>query len=118
MLFVAHNSERYGYLEMAGSPIPDELLFRRCGCSSVEEYRSLLAELFSAGVPSRSPEGVIYSRRMERDQQDRDSDAERQRKHRSHAPVTPMSQGEVRGQSHKSDSDSEKVKIFGSGRER
>jgi len=117
MLFVAHDSHRYGYIELDRKPIPDELLFRRCGCASVDEYRNLLAELFAAGVPSRTPEGVIYSRRMARDQQERDSAAERQRKHRSHASVTPMSQVEVRGQSHKSEvidqkSESEKVKFF------
>jgi len=98
MLFIAHNSQRYGYLEMDGKPIPDEQLFRRCGCSSVEEYRNLFAELQAAGVPSRTEAGVIYCRRMVRDQQERTAAAERQRKHRSHAPVTPMSQGEVRSQ--------------------
>jgi hypothetical protein len=112
VLLVAHNSQRYGYLEADGRAIPDEQLARRCGCASVEEYRNLLAELFSAGVPSRTPEGVIYSRRMVRDQRERDSAAERQRKHRCHADVTPQSQGEVRGQSHKSESESEKVKVF------
>jgi hypothetical protein len=112
MLFVAHNSQRYGYLESEGKAIPDEQLARRCGCASVEEYRNLLAELFSAGVPARSLEGIIYSRRMVRDQQDRDSAADRQRRHRSHAPVTPLSQGEVRSQSHKSETESEKVKVF------
>jgi len=117
MLLVAHNSQRYGYLEMDGKPIPDELLFRRCGCANVEEYRNLLAELCTAGVPSRTSEGIIYSRRMARDQKERDSAAGRQRKHRSHASVTPMSQGEVRGQSHKSEdidqeAESEKVKFF------
>jgi hypothetical protein len=95
MLFVAHASQHYGYLEIDGKAIPDELLFRRCGCATVEEYRALLAELFSAGVPSRTASGVIYSRRMVRDQKDRDSAADRQRRHRSHAPVTPMSQEEV-----------------------
>jgi hypothetical protein len=66
MLFVAHNSEHYGYLEMDGRPIPDELLFRRCGCASVEEHRNLLAELAAAGVPGHTSEGVTYSRRMVR----------------------------------------------------
>jgi hypothetical protein len=113
MLLVAHNSQHYGYLEIDGNPIPEELLLRRCGCSSVEEYRNLLAELFSAGVPSRTNNGVIFSRRMARDQEERNAGAERQRRHRSHASVTAMSQGEVRGQSHKSDSESEKVKFFG-----
>jgi hypothetical protein len=98
MLFVAHASQRYGHLEIDGKAIPDELLFRRCGCTTVEEYRSLLAELFAAGVPSRTTGGVIYSRRMVRDQEDRDSAAERQRRHRSHAPVTRMSREEVRSQ--------------------
>jgi len=64
MICVMHTSQPYRYLEIDGRPIPDELIFRRCGCVSVEEYRNLLAELFSAGVPSRTPEGVIYSRRM------------------------------------------------------
>lgn len=114
MLFVAHNSQRYGYLESEGKAIPDEQLARRCGCADVEEYRNLLAELFSAGVPARSPEGVIHSRRMVRDQRERDSGAARQRRHRenSHASVTPMSQEEVIGQSHKSETESEKVKVF------
>ena len=53
MICVMHSSRSYGYLEVDGKAIPDELLFRRCGCVSVEEYRGLLAELFSAGVPSR-----------------------------------------------------------------
>jgi hypothetical protein len=98
MLFVAHNARRYGHLEADGKAIPDEQLSRRCGCSSVDEYRSLLAELFAAGVPSRTSEGIIYSRRMVRDQLERDSAAERQRRHRSHASVTSMSQEEVRSQ--------------------
>ena len=113
MLFIAHNSQRYGYLEMDGRPIPDEQLFRRCGCSSIEEYRNLFAELQAAGVPSRTEAGVIFSRRMARDQQERDAAAERKRQSRaSHALVTPVSQGEVRSQSHKSETESEKVKFF------
>jgi hypothetical protein len=100
MMFIAHSSQRYGYLEADGKPIPDDQIARRTGCATVAEYRNLLAELFAAGVPSRTPQGVIYSRRMVRDQQARDAAAERQRRHRrsSHALVTPMSQGEVRSQ--------------------
>jgi hypothetical protein len=44
---------------------------------------------------------------MVRDQQERDTAAERQRKHRCHAPVTPLSQEEVR--SHKSEDRSQKT---------
>ena len=102
MLFVAHNSQHYGYLEVDGHPIPDEQLFRRCGCSSVEEYRNLFAELQAAGVPSRTADGVIFSRRMARDQEQRDATAQRVRKHRErltcNASVTPMSREEVRSQ--------------------
>jgi hypothetical protein len=114
MIFVAHNSQRYGYLEAESKAIPDDQVARRCGCATVEEYRNLLAELFSAGVPSRTAEGVIYSRRMVRDQQERDSGVVRQRRHRSNALVTPSSQGEseVRGQSHQSDTESEKVRFL------
>ena len=97
MMFVMHTSRRYGYLEVEGKSIPDEMMFRRCGCLSVEEYRGLVAELFAAGVPSKTENGVIYSRRMVRDQNERDSGADRQRRHR-HGSVTPMSQGEVRCQ--------------------
>lgn len=58
------------------------------------------------------PEGVIHSRRMVRDQQERDAAAERKRQSRAcHASVTPLSQGEVRGQSHKSESESESEKV-------
>jgi len=68
MMFVMHTSRRYGCLEVEGKPIPDEMISRRCGCVSVEDYRRLLAELFAAGVPSKTEDGVIYSRRMVRDQ--------------------------------------------------
>lgn len=107
MMFAMHTSRAYGRLEVEGKPIPDEVLFRRLGCASVEEYRALLAELFSAGVPSRDSDGIIYSRRMVRDQSERDATAQRVRRHRErapcNAPVTPLSQGEVRSQSQKSE---------------
>jgi len=96
LLIVTHSSQRYGCAEVDGKPIPDELLARRCGCDP-EEFRGLLAELYSAGVPGRLANGSICSRRMIRDQEDRDAAADRQRRHR-HAPVTPKSQGEVRSQ--------------------
>jgi hypothetical protein len=66
MMFLAHDSERYGYLVVNGLPMPDEFVARRCG-STLSEYQTLLAELFSIGVPSRTPDGIIFSRRMVRD---------------------------------------------------
>src|SRR4030095_5406203 len=68
MMFAFHTSRSYGRLEVHGKPIPDEVLFRRFNCQNIDEYRTLLAELFSAGVPSRDSDGIIYSRRMVRDQ--------------------------------------------------
>lgn len=65
MMIVAHDSEPYGHL-----PYSDAMIARRCGCS-LEEYETLTAELFAAGVPSRTTDGVIYSRRMVRDDEER-----------------------------------------------
>lgn len=71
MMILAHDSARYGYLELNGSPIPPAVIARRCGCESLEQYETLLYELDSVAVPSRTPEGVIYSRRMVRDAKQR-----------------------------------------------
>lgn len=71
MMILMHDSERYGHLCLNGSPIPPESLARRCGCDSLAQYESLLAELESASVPSRTNSGVIYSRRMVRDDRKR-----------------------------------------------
>ena len=66
MMLLAHDSERYGYLSINGSPMPPETIARRCGCN-LAEYETLFAELVSAGVPSISDKEIIYSRRMVRD---------------------------------------------------
>lgn len=94
MMFLGHDSERYGYLSMNGSPMTHDHIARRCG-ASVDEYETILAELDRAGVPSRTPDGTIYSRRMVRDAENRSKDAKRQSRHRNgvrHADVTTMSQ--------------------------
>lgn len=95
MMFIGHNSERYGYLAVNGLPIPPESIARRCGCT-LEQYLTLLAELDAAKVPSRTPDGIIFSRRMVRDAADRVAAAQRQERCRQkkkdcHASVTPMS---------------------------
>lgn len=93
MMFLGHNSERYGYLCQHGAAIPSESIARRCGCTP-EQYATLLAELDAAGVPSRTPEGIIFSRRMVRDAQEREAARKRKQKERSrdsHADVTPLS---------------------------
>ena len=70
MMILAHDSDRYGHLAMNGAAMPPEHIAHRCGCP-LETYATLLAELSDAGVTSRSPEGIIYSRRMVRDERAR-----------------------------------------------
>lgn len=89
MMFLAHDSERYGYLCQNGVAIPPEHIARRCG-TPLEQYASLLTELDRAGIPSRTPEGTIYSRRMVRDAKERAGNALRQSRYRArNGPVTP-----------------------------
>lgn len=95
MMFIGHDSDRYGYLSQHGKPIPSGSIAQRCGCT-LPLYLTLLQELDDFGVPSRTPDGTIYSRRMVRDHEKRELAAERQRKHRktnkvSHALVTRLS---------------------------
>lgn len=71
MMILMHDSERYGYLVMNGSPIPPESIARRCGCDSLAHYETLLTELDSARVPERTKDGLIHSRRMVRDEKKR-----------------------------------------------
>lgn len=67
MMMVMHDSDRPGYLSINGSPIPPGSIAQRCGCTP-ELYDTLFRELQEAGVPSITQSGVIYSRRMVRDQ--------------------------------------------------
>lgn len=90
MMIVAHGSPRYGYLcNSLGSPMPPEAIASKCGCS-VEVYRSLLAELDLATVPSRTRAGTIFSRRMVRDQKRRQQWKDSQRKHRESTTSLPV----------------------------
>lgn len=78
MLIVMHDSEAYGYLVINGSAMDSAMVARRCGCS-LKQYEAVLAELDDAGVPSRTETGVIYSRRMVQDAENRAKNAQRQR---------------------------------------
>jgi len=69
MLCLMHESPRRGYLQHAnGKPVTAEQLARMTGCST-DEVSRLLQELDDAGVFSCTEHGVIYSRRMVRDEQ-------------------------------------------------
>lgn len=78
LLFIMQESEKRGYLLKLNpskaskqlEPLLEESLARRVGCS-LEEYRTLMRELTEAGVPSVTDGGVIYSRRMVRDEEKR-----------------------------------------------
>jgi hypothetical protein len=92
MMFVMADSNRYGYLANHGVPIPPESVAQRVGCT-LELYTTLLAELDRASVPSRTSNGIIYSRKMVRMAKERQKkkrqDAERARAYRArHANVT------------------------------
>jgi hypothetical protein len=82
MMIVAHDTERYGYLSINGLPMPPESIARRCGCT-LEEYKTLFDELYSAGVPSFTSDKIIFSRRMVKDAEKRCLHAVRQNKYRN-----------------------------------
>lgn len=91
MMFVMHDSETYGEACIGGEPMTDEAIARRCG-TTLKTYRKCLQELDNAGVVSRKDNGVLFCRRMVRDEQERKLAAERQRLSRDrHGDVTEMS---------------------------
>jgi hypothetical protein len=67
MLCVMHNATPYGHLLINGSPVSDTQLAMLAGTSS-NQIPALVGELELAGVFSRTGKGVIYSRRMTRDE--------------------------------------------------
>ena len=94
LMFVMHESDRYGYLSKDGIAIPTESIARRCGCS-LKEFNALLDELERNGVPSRTSDGILFCRRMVRDAEKRSKTAIRVNKFRKakrscNADVTPM----------------------------
>lgn len=71
LLCLMHQSSRRGFLQHPnGVPYSDAQLARMVG-HSLEEIAPLLHELDDAGVYSRTEDGVIYSRRMDRDDRKR-----------------------------------------------
>jgi hypothetical protein len=67
MLCLMHRSEQYGLLLISGKAPTDAQLAVQAGCSA-DQIPDLLAELEQADVFSRTRKGVIYSRRMMRDE--------------------------------------------------
>lgn len=85
MLFVMHDRTPYGHLAFDGKAMPPVAIAKACGFT-IDDYQRVLQELDAAGVPRRTANGVIYSKRMVEDQQERDADAERKAKGRK-SPV-------------------------------
>lgn len=71
MLCLMHESDRRGYLQLNGKPVNAEQLARMTG-GSTDDVSRLLQELDDSGVFSRSEHGIIYSRRMVRDERKRE----------------------------------------------
>ena len=72
MLCLMWESQPRGYLQTpTGAPLTDEQIARMTGNCSLEDVRGWLAELESLGVFSRTSSGVIYSRRLVREERKR-----------------------------------------------
>lgn len=70
-----HECDPYGHLVVNGAPMGASKIARLCGVTP-RDYAKLLGELVDAGVPSFTEDGVMYSRRMVRDEQLRNVRAE------------------------------------------
>lgn len=67
LLCVMHESAPYGHLTINGASMPDDKAARLVGVDT-KEYRKLLRELEEAGVSSRTQSGILFSRRMVKDE--------------------------------------------------
>jgi DNA-binding Lrp family transcriptional regulator len=84
-------NDRRGYLQVNGKPVTAEQLARMTG-GSTDEVSRYLQELEDSGVFSRTEHGVIFSRRIVRDERERENTRERVKKHRTgcNGDVTPL----------------------------
>lgn len=74
MMAIMHEGEPYGHLTAQGRPISDDMLARLVG-ETPAIIRKSMKDLEANGVFSRTEEGVIFSRRMVRDEEVRDARA-------------------------------------------
>lgn len=93
ILSIMHECDPRGYFTFNGGPPSEEEAVKVIGCS-IKEYQGAVAELEHCHVLSRDSNGIIFNRRMVRDERERLLWRERQKRHRegSHADVTQMSQ--------------------------
>lgn len=112
MICLMHMAEPYGHLVAAGRSIDATELARVVG-ESKNHVQRWLDELKARQVFSVTDDGAIYSRRMVRDEAERQEWAKRQRKHRDNPrdttdPVTPIVTPESRLSSSSSSSSIQK----------
>ncbi|WP_311267470.1 hypothetical protein [Sphingobium sp. WCS2017Hpa-17] len=74
MMAIMHEGEPYGHLTAQGRPISPDMLARLVG-ESPATVKRCMADLEANGVFSRTDDGVIYSRRMVRDEEVREARA-------------------------------------------
>lgn len=67
LMAIMHDCDPYGHLARDGAPMPDAAVARQVG-ESLTSYRRLLKEIEAHGVSSRTDVGILYSRRMVRDE--------------------------------------------------
>lgn len=68
LMCLMHDGKPYGHLTIDGHPMDDDTAARLVGLA-VKEYRGLLAEIERRKVSSRTEAGVLFSRRMVRDEE-------------------------------------------------
>ena len=68
LLDIMHDGRPYGHLAVNGNPISPQRVGAMIGLS-VNRVTRYLAELERAGVPSRTENGILFSRRMVRDEE-------------------------------------------------
>lgn len=85
LLAMMAKSNTHGFLLIGGSPASVEQISRIIG-EDPQTTRKLLEELEANGVFSRDEKNVVFSRRMRRDEAVRESDRERQIRHRAKTP--------------------------------
>lgn len=75
LVCIAHESEEYGHLSINGKAMTPQQLARMVGESPTTTVK-LIAELEAAGVFSRDERGIVFSRRMVKDERIRNVRAE------------------------------------------
>jgi hypothetical protein len=78
ILFILHDSERYGYLLRDGKQITDEQAARRCGVD-VESFLALTGELIEFSLLKRTSDDTIFSPDLIHQAEQRTLNAKRQK---------------------------------------